>query len=204
VRGNMDDHIGAMARPSHRDRILTEGLRVVHERGFAGASVRDIVRAAGVPQGSFTNHFGSKEAFGLEVLDLYFRGSRSIIDKTLLNGDLKPLDRLAAYVDANRDDLSEDGMRNGCLLGNFAAEVVDQSEALRMRLVAIFSEMQAALVTCLTAACAAGDLRKDLDLEGMALLIVSSLQGAILLAKAERDPRPVDNFKTLLFATLIR
>src|SRR5690242_9670269 len=58
-----------MPKPSHRETILTEGLRVVHERGFAGASVRDIIEAAGVPQGSFTNHFASKEAFCLEVLD---------------------------------------------------------------------------------------------------------------------------------------
>ena len=58
-----------MPRPSNREKILSEGLRVVHERGYAGASVRDIVHAAGVPQGSFTNHFATKEAFGLEILD---------------------------------------------------------------------------------------------------------------------------------------
>ena len=40
---------------------------VVHERGFAGASVRDILEVAKVPQGSFTNHFASKEAFCLEI-----------------------------------------------------------------------------------------------------------------------------------------
>jgi TetR/AcrR family transcriptional repressor of nem operon len=44
-----------VGKPSNREKILTEGLRVVHERGFAGASVRDIVEAAKVPQGSFTN-----------------------------------------------------------------------------------------------------------------------------------------------------
>jgi len=32
-----------VSKPSHREKILTEGLRVVQERGFAGASVRDIV-----------------------------------------------------------------------------------------------------------------------------------------------------------------
>ena len=42
-----------MGKPSNREKILTKGLRVVHERGFAGASVRDIVEAAKVPQGSF-------------------------------------------------------------------------------------------------------------------------------------------------------
>ena len=62
-----------MAKPSNRERILTEGLRVVHAHGYAGASVRDIVQAAGVPQGSFTNHFTSKEAFGLEILEIVFR-----------------------------------------------------------------------------------------------------------------------------------
>ena len=52
-------------------------------QGYGGASVRDIVRAAGVPQGSFTNHFTSKEAFAQEVLDRYFSLVRGNIEKTL-------------------------------------------------------------------------------------------------------------------------
>jgi TetR/AcrR family transcriptional regulator, transcriptional repressor for nem operon len=61
-----------MPKLSNRQKILKEGLRLVHERGFAGAAVRDIVKSAGVSEGSFTDHFDSKEAFGLEVLDIYF------------------------------------------------------------------------------------------------------------------------------------
>src|SRR5579875_1418260 len=110
-----------MAKSSHKEKILTEGLRVVHERGFAGASVRDIVQAAGVPQGSFTNHFASKEAFGLEVIDLYFANSRAIMRETLLNDALPPLQRLAAYLDAGKNRLNRQGMRTGCLFGNFTA-----------------------------------------------------------------------------------
>src|SRR6478672_6206097 len=111
-----------MPRPSMREKILTEGLRVVHERGFAGASVRDIVQAAGVPQGSFTNHFTSKEAFGLEILDLYFARGCEVMGQTLRNDELSPLQRLDAYVEATRAHLNEDSMRNGCLFGNFTAE----------------------------------------------------------------------------------
>src|ERR1700675_2490804 len=99
-----------MSRPSNRDKILTEGLRVVHERGFAGASVRDIVQAAGVPQGSFTNHFASKEAFGLEVIDLYFANGREVMRETLLNDAQPPLQRLAAYIDAGKNRLNRDSM----------------------------------------------------------------------------------------------
>src|ERR1700679_1311853 len=110
----MDGHIRAMPKPSNREKILTEGMRVVHERGFAGASVRDIVQAAGVPQGSFTNHFASKEAFGLEVIDLYLANSRAVMRDTLLNDALPPLQRLAVYIDTGKDRLNRDGMRNGC------------------------------------------------------------------------------------------
>ena len=48
------------------------GLKVMFRSGYQGASVRDVCAAAGVPQGSFTNHFRSKEVFAQEVLDRYF------------------------------------------------------------------------------------------------------------------------------------
>src|SRR5271156_4973075 len=111
----MDGHINYMSKPSNREKILTEGLRVVHQHGFGGASVRDIVQAAGVPQGSFTNHFASKEAFGLEVVDLSFARARETMRETLLNDALPPLQRLAAYIDRGKDRLNRDSMRNGCL-----------------------------------------------------------------------------------------
>src|ERR1700693_4064447 len=126
----MDGHIGFMSKPSNREKILTEGLRVVHQRGFGGASVRDIVQAAGVPQGSFTNHFASKEAFGLEVMDLYFANSREVIRETLCNDLLAPLRRLEDYIDANIANLIRNRIRNVCLFGNFAVEASDHSEVL--------------------------------------------------------------------------
>src|SRR3978361_1589064 len=110
----MDEHIRPMPKPANREKILTQGLRVVHERGFAGASVRDIVQAAGVPQGSFTNHFASKEAFGLEVIDLYFANALNSMSETLRNDDMPPLQRLRLYIDNGKNRLNKDSMRNGC------------------------------------------------------------------------------------------
>src|SRR5258708_29822183 len=95
----MDDHIRVMAKPSNREKILTEGLRVVHERGFGASSVRDIVQAAGVPQGSFTNHFASKEAFGLEVLARYIAMTDAAVTATLRNDALAPLPRLRRWIE---------------------------------------------------------------------------------------------------------
>lgn len=177
---------------------------MVHSRGFAGASVRDIVQAAGVPQGSFTNHFASKEAFGLEVIELYRLRAHERIAETLLNESLAPLARLGAYLDMSEQGLCEGGIEKGCLFGNFAAEASAQSTVIRERLLDSFAEIRAAIATCLEAAARASEVPKDLDARETAAFILASLQGATLLAKAERSPAAIERFKKLLFSKILR
>jgi len=192
-----------MPKPSHREKLLNVGLQVVHERGFGGASVRDIVQAAGVPQGSFTNHFASKEAFGLEVVERYLDGARALMQATLRNDALPPLQRLRAYVDGATDSRSDAGIRNGCLLGNFSAEANDCGEALRLRVADAFAQVQDALAYCLRAAVAAGEIAPSTDCDDAAAFLLASLQGAILLAKAQRSARPVERFRQRALAGLL-
>jgi TetR/AcrR family transcriptional repressor of nem operon len=188
---------------TNRDRILSAGLITVLHFGYGGASVRDIVQAAGVPQGSFTNHFTSKEAFGLEILDIYYAETAATLRQTLRNAELKPLARLRAYLLASRRRQERDGVEHGCLFGNLAGEAVDQSEAIRARLVEIFAEIQAALAACLEAAVEAGELAKGLRAEQVAGFIGSGLQGAVLLAKVERSMVPLERFEQLLFGMVL-
>ena len=193
-----------MPKPSHREKILTEGLRVVHERGFAGASVRDIVAAAGVPQGSFTNHFASKETFCLEILDLYFKDARAMIQRTLRNDSLLPLKRLHAFVDAQIKNLNRVGWRKGCLIGNLSAEASEHSEVIRKRLVEIYEEMRRAVAYCLKAAVKIGEMPRNTECDDCAGFLIASFQGAILQSKTERSAVPLERFKHLIFSTLLR
>lgn len=192
-----------MPKPSHREKLLHVGMQVVHERGFGGASVRDIVQAAGVPQGSFTNHFASKEAFGLEVIDLYHANACELMRRTLRNDALPPLQRLGEFIDAG-NGTGEAGVRNGCLFGNFTAEANDCGEAIRLRVVDAFAELQAAVAYCLRAAVQAGEVAPSTDCDAIAAFIVASLQGARLLAKAQRSLLPVQRFKDVLFGSVLK
>ena len=193
-----------VAKPSHREKILTEGLRVIQARGFGGASVRDIVEAAGAPQGSFTNHFTSKEAFCLEALELYFKDVNAMIARTLRNDSLPPLKRLRAFVDAQIKYLNRVGWRNGCLIGNFSAEASEHSEVIRKRLVGIYEEMRQSAAHCLRAAVKTGELPKKTECDELAGFLIASLQGAILQAKTERNAVPLERFKHLTFSTILR
>ena len=193
-----------MPRPSLREKILTEGFKVVLEQGYCGATVRDIVRAADVPQGSFTNHFESKEAFCLELLIRYFAMVQENITKTLRNDSLKPLSRLRHWFDIQFDFLKQADFRNGCLIGNFSAEVGAHSDTIQAKLVEMYAEIHESVVYCLKAAAKSGELPATVDCKELAHFLYSSLQGAILQAKVERSPLPFKRFVKIAFSTILQ
>jgi TetR/AcrR family transcriptional repressor of nem operon len=192
-----------MPRPSNKEKLLADGLRLVHERGFGASSVRDITQAAGVPQGSFTNHFASKEAFGLEILERYRAMTSAAVRATLRNDRLPALDRLRAWIGGQLSYLRKDDMRRGCLYGNLSAEASEASDAIRFRVASVFAENQASVAYCLEAALKAGELAPKTDVQELAGVIVSSLQGAILVAKSQRSPIPVERFERVLFRHML-
>ena len=193
-----------MPKPSHRDKLLDEGLKVVLAQGYCGASVRDIVSAASVPQGSFTNHFTSKEAFAQEVLERYFSLVRSNIDKTLRNDSLPPLRRLRAWFDLQIAFLKKSEFRSGCLIGNFSIEACEQSELIRQRLTEMFKDINESIVYCLKAAVDAVELSASTDVREVASFLYSSWQGAILQSKVEQSIKPLEGFKKVLFSRILR
>jgi TetR/AcrR family transcriptional repressor of nem operon len=192
-----------MPKTSHRETLLNEGLKVVLSQGYAGASVRDIVRAAGVPQGSFTNHFTSKEAFAQEVLDLYFSLVQNNIRKTLRNDSLPPLQRLREWFAVQTAFLKKAKFHSGCLIGNFSIEASDQSESIRRRLTEMFEEINESIIYCLKAAVSAGELSASIDVREIASFIYSSWHGAILQSKVELSAKPLERFIKVLFTQIL-
>jgi TetR/AcrR family transcriptional repressor of nem operon len=176
----------------------------VLEQGYCGATVRDIVRAAGVPQGSFTNHFESKEAFCLELLIRYFAIVQENITKTLRNDSLKPLYRLRQWFDIQFNFLKEADFRYGCLIGNFSAEVGAHSDTINAKLTEMYEDIHESVVYCLKAAVKSGELPATADCKELAHFIYSSLQGAILQAKVDRSPIPLKRFIKVTFSTILR
>jgi TetR/AcrR family transcriptional repressor of nem operon len=193
-----------LPKPSHREKLLDEGFKVLLSQGYNGASVRDIVRAAGVPQGCFTNHFSSKEAFAQEVLDRYFSLVEIRIDKTLRNDSLPPLRRLRAWLDAQIQFLKQSQFRSGCLIGNFTLETCGSNPLIRERLAGMIKNIDDSLANCLKAAVDAGDLPASTDVREIASFVYSSWQGAILQGKVEASGKPLERFKRVLFEQLLR
>lgn len=193
-----------MTKPSLREAILNAGLRVMFQAGYHGAGVRDICAAAGAPQGSFTNHFRSKEAFAQEVLDRYFAYVQAAVQEALNDRSLTPRQRLKRYLDIISGRLAGDQWRRGCLIGDLSLEASAHSELLRARLEAIFQEWRTPFADCIAEAQAAGEIDSKFDPLDLAEFLLASWEGAILRMKVERAPAALERFKTIVFDTVFQ
>jgi TetR/AcrR family transcriptional regulator, transcriptional repressor for nem operon len=173
-------------------------------KGYGGAGVRDIVAEAATPQGSFTNHFRSKEEFAREVLDLYFARLKRLVAEALGDGGLSPRERLRRYLDIITRGLAGDEFSRGCLIGDFSLEAAPQSEMLRARLGEIFAEWRSPFAACIAEGQAMGEIDAAFAPEELAEFLLSSWEGAILRTKVERNAEPLERFKRIAFATTFR
>ena len=193
-----------MARPSLREKILDAGLHVMFRNGYNGTGVRDICAAAKAPQGSFTNHFRSKEAFAIEVLDRYFAYVQNLVGNALGNPKRSPRARLKRYLDVISGKLAADEFQRGCLIADFSLEAAPHSEKLRQRLLEIFAEWRAPFAACIAEAQASGEIDKAFAADELAEFLLASWHGAILRMKVERSAAPLQRFKRIAFATVFK
>ncbi len=193
-----------MSRPSNREQLIETGVETLMCRGFSNASVRDIASAAGVPLGSFTNHFRSKEDYAVEVLDRYFASLQDVMAQTLESPNMAPLQRLDAYLDVITDLMSVSGWRYGCLIGNLGLEVSGYSELIRTRLQGIFADWLRPFLAVVVDAQRSGELRDDLSPEELAEFLLAGWHGAILRMKVERSDEPLKRFRRIIEVTLFQ
>jgi TetR/AcrR family transcriptional regulator, transcriptional repressor for nem operon len=195
-------HIGRVARLSLRERIVSTALTEFHRRGFASCSVDTITKAAGVPKGSFYNHFASKEALGVEVLSRYASesGWRDGLDAEIIS----PLAQLRARFQLMAEVLVANEFTRGCLLGTMGAEQADHSPAIRAQVNVSLNNWSDNIAESLRAAQVRGELSADLDAEQLGRFVLNAWQGALLRAKVTKNSVPIDDFFSIIFDHLLR
>jgi TetR/AcrR family transcriptional repressor of nem operon len=68
----------------------------------------------------------------------------------------------------------------------------------------IYREIHRSVAYCLEAAVAAGELASSADCDELAHFLYAALNGAILQAKVDHSPVPLERFKKSLFAVVLR
>ncbi|MFD1520749.1 TetR/AcrR family transcriptional regulator [Pseudonocardia yunnanensis] len=190
-----------MPRVGVREVLVEAAVTEFHRHGYAACSVDTITKAAGVPKGSFYNHFASKEHLGAEVVARYAAGSAWWQE---VDPGLSPLQQLRARFRAVVDVLAESRFTRGCLLGNMGTEVADRSDVIREQVGTSLCQWSEDIVAILRAARAAGEISAGPDVERLGPFLLDAFQGAIMHSKVVKDVEPLEDFLSVVFDTVLR
>lgn len=179
-------------------RILDVAERLVQLRGFNGFSYADVAAELGITNASLHYHFPGKAALGEALIRRYatrFAAALASIDRSVPEARAK----LDAYVGLYADVLRG---RRMCLCGILAAEYETLASPMREAVIRFFDDNEAWLATVLEQGRADGTLALHDPAAATAQLILSGLEGAMLVARPYNDLARFTMAATRLIASL--
>ncbi len=176
-----------------RDHILATGQRIMAAKGFSAVGLNEILKDAGVPKGSFYHYFGSKEAFGADILARYFEDYLAELDSTLQLPGLNMAQRLMKYWQVWRDSQSFSDCQGKCLAVKLGAEVADLSDSMRLTLKSGTAGIIGRLAEALEKGIAEGSLTLDDEPARVAESLYQLWVGASVMVKIVRTTEPFDS-----------
>ena len=175
-----------------KKRILETATQMIYLHGFNNTSLNDILVGSEISKGNFFYYFKNKDELGFAVLDKTSKEFFDRIDNLVLSSDKKPIDKVFDMLDMELSTFKEKGPTGGCPLGNLAAELSDNHEEFRSRILNVFERWTKIVQEMLDKARADGTFPPDTDTRSLAVFIISAVEGALILMKTKRDITPLE------------
>ena len=187
------------AKGNTAQRILDIAEQLVQVRGFNAFSYADIAAELGITKASLHYHFCGKAELGQALIARY--AQRFALALKEIDSKAAPAPaKLAAYVGLYADGLRGQRM---CLCGMLAAEYQTLPEQITEAIVAFFDDSEIWLERVLEQGRTDDTLKFDGSARDTARMIISGLEGAMLVARPYGDLRRFQTTATTLLACLV-
>jgi TetR/AcrR family transcriptional repressor of nem operon len=184
--------------PDTARRILDEAEKLVQRRGFNGFSYADVAEALGITTASLHYHFAGKAQLGKALIDRYserfFEALQSIEERL---PDAR--DRLDAYAGLYAGPLRQQRL---CLCGMLAADYQTLPKPMREAVIQFFDRNEEWLARVIEQGQAEGTLHRNGAAVDTARMLISGLEGAMLVARPYGEIGRFDSAARQLVASL--
>ena len=166
-----------------RQEIIRKAAPIFNQRGYDGAAMSDLMKATGLEKGGIYRHFESKEQLAAEAFDYAWRET--------FDARTHYLEAIPTTVDRLRQLVANFVERRGtspggCPLLHTAIDTDDGNPVLRERAREALRGWRSYIVSIIRAGIKAREIRSRVDAKELATLIISSLEGAIMIYRLER------------------
>ena len=161
-----------------KDALLRAAKDLLWEDGYGRMSPARILAASGAGQGSLYHHFSGKTGLAKAAIE-EIESELSDVARRQFDPATPPLDRLRAYLLAERDGLK------GCRLGRLANEAdVLASPDLSAPISRYFALVQRYIATALEEAMSAGQIEQRINAHATATMLLAVVQGGYVISRA--------------------
>lgn len=167
-----------------RDRILETTVKLLREQGYHGIGVNDVVNTGGVPKGSIYYYFpDGKEQFIGEAI-LRFALDRENEYRALIEKCLSAAEAINCIFELIATEMEQSNYTLGSPMANTAMTASRSSDSLQAACSRAYSDLERFIVEGLRRF---GATRAQA--ESLSPVIVASVEGALLMARAHRSTR---------------
>lgn len=165
-----------------RERLIDAAFDEIHERGYQGAALADILAKAGVHKGSMYHFFANKKELALTALKEKISAYFVFRYGAVVGAEAPYLPHFfAVLLDASTRDFSK-----GCPLANMVQEMSNIDADFDAMLKGLYGDFRTTIKTILDKAVESGELM-ECDTARLALFVTVVIEGGILSAKASGD-----------------
>jgi TetR/AcrR family transcriptional repressor of nem operon len=179
-------------------RILDAAERLVQLQGFNGFSYADIAAELKITKASLHYHFATKAELGARLIARYHERFQAALDAIDREGKGAP-DKLRRYGQLYADVLRRNRM---CLCGMLASDFATLPKPMKEGVRLFFDANEVWLTKVVQEGRRARELRPDGEAQETARMVVSSLEGAMLVARSYGEAQRFESATARLFADL--
>jgi TetR/AcrR family transcriptional regulator, transcriptional repressor for nem operon len=165
-----------------KQKIIQKAAVIFNKKGYAGASINDIMKATGLQKGGIYNHFKSKDEIAVAAFD-YTLGL--IVDAAIakVGSENTAIDRLHAFVDTFRGFTSQPIGTGGCPVLNTAVESDDTHPRLRLHVQGAVNNIRALISSIVELGIRQGEIATSTEHEQVSTVMFVTIEGAIMMSK---------------------
>ncbi len=176
-------------RDTAKSKLIGAAHGVIRRQGYAGTSVDDLCKAAGVTKGAFFHYFASKEALAVAGAEAWTEHARTrIFTDAPWQQVADPLERVLAHIDFRLSMLDGPVETFTCFVGTMVQETFASNDAIRAACDASITAYAERLAEDIQAAIDRYGIHFGTTALDLAYHIQAVLQGAFIMAKAKGDP----------------